>query len=104
MALALVLWSCDNEDDTTTPLDAESLIGEWTLISLEADIDLETNVFQLVPINSSTTSVGENFDYDLTLTETEYHVEGGYDLVTTATLNGESIGEDRQTISDTSLS
>ncbi|MDC6367007.1 MULTISPECIES: hypothetical protein [Flavobacteriaceae] len=96
-AVTLLFISC-NKDEDTTPVDNESLIGSWSLISLEADIDLETN-FSGLPIESSTKSVGENFDYTLTFTETTYAVEGGYDLVTTGTVNGVPIDSDTQSIS-----
>ncbi|SNY99466.1 hypothetical protein [Flagellimonas pacifica] len=101
-AVTILFISCDKDDDTT-PVDSKSLIGSWSLISLQADIDLETD-FSGIPIKSSTKSVGENFDYTLTFTETTYAVEGSYDLVTTGTVNGVVIDEDTQSISEISES
>lgn len=88
-AFVALLASC-SDDDSTEPVDPTSLIGTWTAISLDADIDLNGD-FGGIPIESSTNTVGENFDYTLTLTETEYTVIGGYDLVTTGTVNGEPL-------------
>ncbi|MEO1013181.1 MAG: hypothetical protein AAFX53_17955 [Bacteroidota bacterium] len=103
IAFSLVLFSCDKDDDNpNTPVDADSLIGSWTLVSLEADTDLETEIPGFPPVDSSTKSIGENMDYELTFTETEYEVTGGYDLVTNGTVNGEVMDEDRQTISNVS--
>ncbi|MEX0315606.1 MAG: hypothetical protein AB3N18_15625 [Allomuricauda sp.] len=98
LAVTLLLFLSCSKDEDTTPVDSESLIGTWSLISLNADVDLETN-FSGLPLKSSTKSVGENFDYTLTFTETTYAVEGGYDLVTTGTVNGVPIDSDTQSIS-----
>ncbi|WP_136467957.1 hypothetical protein [Flagellimonas onchidii] len=98
LAVTLLFISC-NKDEDTTPVDSESLIGTWSLISLDADIDLDTD-FSGLSIKSSTKSVGENFDYTLTFTETTYAVEGGYDLVTTGTVNGEPLDPQTNTIDD----
>ena len=88
-ALVALFISC-SEDDGTEPVDATSLVGTWSAISLDADIDFNGE-FSGIPLESSTNTVGENFDYTLTLTETEYTVVGGYDLVTTGTVNGEPL-------------
>lgn len=101
VVLCLSITSCDKDDETTSPVDAQSLIGSWSMTAFEADVDLSSS-FEGLPINSSTNSVGENFDYTLIFTETTYTVEGSYDIVTTGTVNGIPIDTDRQTITDIS--
>ena len=96
--LALFI-SCESDDDTNTPVDQDSLIGTWEMISLNVDTDFSGNLLE-VPITSSTTSVGENFDYVLTFTETTYNASGSYDIVTTGTVNGVPLDEERETITD----
>lgn len=101
LSLCLSVISCDKDNETTTPADAQSIIGSWSLSALEADVDLSSS-FEGLPINSSTNSVGENFDYTVVFTESTYTVEGSYDIVTTGTINGIPIDTDRQTITDIS--
>ncbi len=98
---AVFFFNSCSEDDSTSPVDAESLLGTWTVISLNADSNVNTNLLQ-VPIQTSTTSVGENFNYDVTFTETEYTVVGGYDLITTGTINGIPTDFDPVSITDVS--
>lgn len=97
----LIFFNSCSEDDSTTPVDSESLLGTWTVISLNADSDVNTNLLQ-IPIQTSTTTVGENINYDVTFTETEYTVMGGYDLITTGTINGISSDFDPVSITDIS--
>ncbi|UII76313.1 hypothetical protein LV716_00535 [Flagellimonas sp. HMM57] len=99
--LLISFISC-SDDDETPQIDSDSLLGTWTMISLDADTDLDGN-FSIIDIESSTNTVGENFDYDLTFTETGYTVEGSYDLVTTGTTNGQPIN-DTTSITDVSES
>nr|WP_299342091.1 hypothetical protein [Allomuricauda sp.] len=96
-AFVALIASC-SDDDSTEPIDAETLIGSWTAISLDADIDLNGD-FAGIPVVSSTNTVGENLDYNVTFTETEYTVTGGYDLVTTGTVNGEPLDAEPTSIS-----
>ena len=103
LTLLSLFLSCDKDDENMTAVDIDSLIGRWSLTFFEADIDLETNLSG-ISITSTSKSVGENFDYILTFTETTYAVEGGYDLVTTGTINGMPIDEDKVTISGISES
>jgi hypothetical protein len=92
--------SCSNDDgETSTPVDQDSLVGTWEMISLNADVDFSGELAGL-PVTSSTSSVGENFDYTITFTETTYSSSGSYDIVTTGTLNGIPLDEERETISD----
>ncbi|MFS4456897.1 hypothetical protein [Maribacter sp. 2304DJ31-5] len=95
--LAVLFLSCDKEDEDTTPIDAQSLIGKWAVTSFIVDINIDGEIAE-IPLNSSTKSVGENFDYILTLTETTYTVEGSYDIVTTGKINGVPFDADTQTI------
>lgn len=97
----LFFISCDNEEDDTTPVTSETIIGSWSTTALEADILIEGDI-NGIPFVSDTRSIGENFDYVLTFTETEYTAVGGYDLVTTGTLNGETITTDTTSIRDIS--
>ena len=99
-SLSLSLFiSCDNDDDTTTPVDQDTLIGSWEMISLNVDTDFSGTLLD-VPITSSTNSIGENFDYVLTFTETTYNASGSYDVVTTGTVNGVPLDEERETVTD----
>ncbi|WP_343486716.1 hypothetical protein [Allomuricauda sp. d1] len=91
--------SCSDDDENTTPVDQDSLIGTWEMTGLNADIDFSGNI-EGISFTSETNTVGENFDYIITFTETTYTASGSYDIVTNGTLNGVPIDEDRQTISD----
>ena len=83
----LIFFNACSDDDGTTPVDSESLVGTWEAISLNVDSEINTTVLQ-IPIQTQTTTVGENIDYEVTFTETEYTAVGGYDLTTTGTING----------------
>ncbi|MEM7486249.1 MAG: hypothetical protein AAF348_13660 [Bacteroidota bacterium] len=98
--LLISFLSCSDDDEDTPPIDTTSLIGTWTAVSLDADIDLNGS-FSIIDIESSTNTVGENFDYELTFTETGYTVTGSYDLVTTGTVNDEPF-TDTTSITDVS--
>lgn len=97
-AFVALLTSCSDDDDNNEPVDIDSLIGTWAVTSLDADIDLSGD-FANIPITSSTNTVGDNFDYTVTFTETEYTVTGGYDLITTGTVNGEPLDSEPTSIS-----
>jgi hypothetical protein len=100
IAIVITLFvSCSDDDETTTPVDQENLVGTWQMISLNVDTDISGN-FSDVPITSSTSSVGENFDYTITFTETTYSSSGSYDIVTTGTVNGVPLDEERETVTD----
>ena len=101
LSLLLTLFiSCSSDDDGgNTPVDQDSLIGTWEMISLNVDTDFSGTLLQ-IPFTSSTNSVGENFDYTLTFTETTYSASGTYDIVTTGTINGVPIDEERETVTD----
>ena len=105
LSILLTLFiSCSSDDDENTmPVDQDSLIGTWEMISLRVDTNFSGTVLE-VPITSSTNSVGENFDYTLTFTETTYSASGSYDIVTTGTVNGIPLDEERETIADASES
>ncbi len=99
MLLTLFI-SCSNDDDeNTTPVDQDSLLGTWEMISLNVDTETSGNLLD-IPFTGSTNSVGENFDYTLTFTETTYNASGSYDVVTTGTLNGVPLDEERETVTD----
>ena len=98
MTLSLFI-SCSNDDDTATPVDQDTLIGTWEMTSLNVDTEFSGTLLQ-IPFASSTNSVGENFDYTLTFTETTYSASGSYDIVTTGTVNGVPLDEERETITD----
>ena len=92
--------SCSSDDDQgPSPIDQDSLIGTWEMISLNVDTDFSGNIAG-IPVTSSTTSVGENFNYTITFTETTYSSSGTYDIVTTGTVNGVPLDEERETITD----
>jgi len=92
--------ACSSDDDQgSSPVDQESLIGTWEMISLNVDTEFSGNVSG-IPVTSSTTSVGENFNYTITFTETTYNSSGTYDIVTTGTINGVPLDEDRETVND----
>ena len=96
--------SCSNDDDeNTSPVDQDTLIGTWEMTSLTVDTDFTGDLLGL-PVVSSTNSVGENFDYTLTFTETSYSASGSYDIVTTGTVNGIPLDEQTETINDASES
>ena len=101
--LFLFLISCSDDDgntsENTTPVDQATLIGTWEMTSLTVDADL-TGQLLGIPLVTNTTSVGENFDYTLTFTETTYSTAGSYDIVTTGTANGIPLDEERETITD----
>lgn len=97
---AFILFiSCSDDDSDTTPIDQDTLIGTWEMISLNVNTDI-SGTFAEVPITSSTSSVGENFDYTIVFTETTYSATGSYDIVTTGTVNGVPLDEERETITD----
>ena len=98
LALTILIISNACSDDDTTPVDSESLIGTWEAISMNVDSDINTTVLQ-IPIQTQTSSVGENIDYEVTFTETDFTVIGGYDLITTGTINGVPSDFDPVTIS-----
>ncbi|WP_350287012.1 hypothetical protein [uncultured Croceitalea sp.] len=97
LCLIVSITSCSKDDNGTTPADAQSIIGTWSLNMLQADIDL-SGTFNSIPFQGTARSVGENFDYTITFTETNYTSQGSYDIVTTGTVNGIPLDEDRQTI------
>lgn len=84
--------ACDKDEDTTTPVDQESLIGTWSLISLNADTETSGS-FGGFPFDADLNTVGENFDYTVTFTETTYETRGSYDIVTTGTFAGVPLEE-----------
>ena len=91
--------SCSDDDENTSPVDQDSLIGTWEMISLDVDTDFSGDLLG-TPVTSSTSSIGENFDYTLTFTETTYSASGSYDIVTSGTLNGIPLDEERETVTD----
>ena len=99
--LFLSFVACDSDDEEITAVNAQSIIGSWSLDELEANADFTTQV-EGIPFTGNVQSVGENFDFTLIFTETTYSVEGSYDLVTTGTVNGLPIDTDRQSITDIS--
>ena len=91
--------SCSDDDSDTTPVDQDTLIGTWEMISLNVDTDI-SGTFAEVPVTSTTSSVGENFDYTIVFTETTYSATGSYDVVTTGSVNGVPLDEERETVTD----
>ncbi|MEM8929194.1 MAG: hypothetical protein AAGC45_13425 [Bacteroidota bacterium] len=91
--------SCSDDDDNTTmPVDQDTLLGTWEMILLNVNTDISGNLD--FPITSSTNSVGENLNYTLTFTETNYSASGSYDIVTTGTVNGSPLDEERETVTN----
>ena len=100
LTLSLTFFvSCSDDDENTTPVDQETLIGTWEMIALNVNTDIR-GTFGEVPITSSTSSGGENFDYTIVFTETTYTATGSYDVVTTGTVNGIPLDEERETVMD----
>lgn len=91
LSVILLLANC-SEDDTEDPVTADDIIGTWNMTALRAVTSTSVDFFGL-PVSTTATSVGSNFDYNVTFTENTYSSEGGYDLETTV----EVPGEDTQT-------
>lgn len=101
--ILLTAFTCENE-----PLDSDfdntdnnnnnnngntefSLVGDWTAISFEADVNTSMAVAGIDNVIESS-NIGSNMDYNLTFTETTYTVNGTYDITSTTVVNGVSNG------------
>jgi len=101
--ILLTAFTCENE-----PLDSDfdntdnnnnnnngntefSLVGDWTAISFEADVNTSMTVAGIDNVIESN-NIGSNMDYNLTFTETTYTVNGTYDITSTTVVNGVSNG------------
>lgn len=97
--ILIAFISCENDDSNTNSIDSQTLVGTWEMTSLIADTQISGTALG-IPFTSLTTSVGSNFDYTFTFTETTYSGEGTYDITTTGTLNGENLDPDTETITN----
>lgn len=89
-------FTCENE-----PLDGDfvlednnpdnqangSLVGTWTLVSMEADIATST-VFQGIDFSVAFTAEVTDSDYTLVFAEDSYTVSGDYEMTITSTFDG----------------
>lgn len=114
LALQAQIQSCGDDDGTIQAIidglgDCEyvnnntnnSLIGTWIAQSFQANI---TNT--ITAANGDETIVAlvaqaANFDYNLTFTESVYSTSGGYDMLTTVTVDG--VGNPQQTTNNTDV-
>ncbi|GGG20817.1 hypothetical protein GCM10011344_21950 [Dokdonia pacifica] len=79
---------CSSDDDSNNDTSA-SLVGTWTVTSLEYE---GATSFELLgePINTSFDGVGQNLDLEIEFTESpnEYRSSGSYDVVVNFDVNG----------------
>ncbi len=99
LSLLIFINACANDDDVST--DPESLIGTWSAISFNADIESSTMVEE-EDFLISTIALGSNFDYNVTFTESAFTTSGGYDMTTSGSFNGDIISESTDSYSNVS--
>ncbi len=81
---ALLMISCGGDDD----FDPDNLIlGNWTATELVVSGETVAEFFG-EEIKTSFNVTGTSMDYNLTLEETSYNVNGGYTLVASFDVNG----------------
>ncbi len=89
--------SCSDDDEADQPIDATTLIGTWDMTSLASVLALTTTL-EGSEVTIGGISTGENIDFTITFTETEYTVNGTYDVVTVGTLNGEDVSTETESL------
>ncbi|SDS27923.1 hypothetical protein SAMN04515667_1817 [Formosa sp. Hel1_31_208] len=92
--MLLSAFTCEDEpleDGITNEVasDTSSLIGTWTLVSMEADINIDTN-FAGIDFSSEFNAEVTNSDYNLVFTAANYTVSGDYEMTITSTFEGET--------------
>lgn len=76
--------ACDSGADTTP---TASLVGTWTAVSLDADVE-STSSFNGTSITTTSVATGSDFNYDITFTETAFTTSGSYTVSSTVSING----------------
>lgn len=76
--------ACESGGDESP---STSLIGTWTAVSLEADVE-STSSFNGTNITTTSIATGSDFNYDLTFTETSFTSSGSYTVSSTVSING----------------
>ena len=94
---SVAIISCSEDDSNNTPVDAQTLVGTWAMTVLQADTQASGTAVG-IPFNSVANTVGSNFDFTITFTESTYSASGSYDLTTTGTINGEPLDSETETI------
>ncbi len=97
-SLTLAVVSCSDDANDNPELRTESLVGTWSMISLEAETTSAGEVLT-IPFNSVAQTVGSNFDLTVVFTESDYTAVGSYDVSITGTLNGLPIDPVEETVS-----
>jgi len=92
LSLAVVLFSCGQEDD---PKPLDGLIGAWSVTALNYEGSTTSNIMG-TSIISTFTGVAKNMDMTVTFKQNPNTVisEGSYTIALTTTTLGQSITED----------
>ena len=87
-------FTCDNEplDNDFTNTDptsgSQAIVGEWTAVTFETFADVSAE-FIGITINTENDIIGQNMDYNVTFGVGTFTTNGSYDLLVTATVDGQ---------------
>ena len=95
----MLIASCGDDEPTTEP----SLMGDWALVSLDADIE-STVSFLGAPITTAADVSTSNEDFVYTITDDEIIGNGTYDVTVITSLAGQVLSTETETITETNLS
>lgn len=84
LTLVFFASACESGSDESP---STSLVGTWTAVSLDADVQ-STSSFNGTNVTTSSIATGSNFNYDLTFTETAFTTSGSYTVSSTVSING----------------
>ena len=93
--LALGVISCGDDDPAKPVSDVD---GAWTAIEYTANV--RTDISGQVTSNTVIDLVGENLDYDLTFTDSDWTTSGGYVQTVEMTVDGTVVQQTSDTFSN----
>ena len=103
---AIVLFvGCDSDNDSNSNSDTVEFIDSWEMVSLEAS-EVSTTNNQGQSVSSVSEIIAQNIDITIEFTENpeEFTAEGSFELLTATIIDGETILEENEIISDVSVS
>lgn len=96
---------CDSDNDSNSNSDTVEFIDSWEMVSLEAS-EVSTTNNQGQSVSSVSEIIAQNIDITIEFTENpeEFTAEGSFELLTATIIDGETILEENEIISDVSVS
>ncbi len=93
-SISLLIFSCNSEDDIQ--INKDDILGTWDLINFDIDGEVSTIVQGLEIGVASFTTIGKDFNAQLTFTENPntFSTSGSFTAVTTTTVLGQQTSEE----------